>query len=289
MTPMSAVFDWLAVGDLGLEDSGTNPDPVLGGAAARLALHASALGAHVALVAKVGDDDLGRRAQELLRRTRVDLRWVRRVAGVRTTAYHEGVGRPGGWQVDRGADATLRLDELPSPSSAPAKLVVVSGYSLCVEPARSTALGALRTARARQARAALFLPAEQLWQTNARMTLRLVEPAIALAHTVALSQRDVSVLFGKPLEPREALRRLSELGPRLIYLAADDGAAWLRDGARAYRCDAPGGHQPRDRYAAPAAFWVELARATPSRKAADAAVAYAQSIRRPAALPALRP
>ncbi len=279
MTPMSGVFDWLAVGDLGLEDSGTRADPVLGGAAARLALHAAALGAQVALVAKIGDDDPGRRAQELLRRTKVDLRWVRRVAGVRTTAYHGGVGRPAAWRVDRGADATLRLDELPSPSAAPAKLVVVSGYSLCVEPSRSAALGALRTATSRQARGALFLPAEQLWQTNARMTARLVEPAIALAQTLALSQPDVAVLFNAPLAPREALRRLFELGPRLIYLAADDGTVWLRDGARAYRCRATGGREPRDRYAGPAAFWVEVARGTRPRKAAETALAYAQGSR----------
>ncbi|MDQ6884567.1 MAG: carbohydrate kinase family protein [Candidatus Dormibacteraeota bacterium] len=286
---MSGIFDWLAVGDLGLQSSATNADPVLGGAAARLALHAAALGAQVALVAKVGDDDPGRRTQELLRRTTIDVRWVHRAAGVRTTAYHDRVGQPTAWRIDRGADATLRLDELPSPSAAPAKLVVVSGYSLCVEPSRSAALGALRTATSRQAAAALFLPAEQLWQTNARMTARLVEPALALAQTLALSQPDAAVLFNASLAPREALRRLSELGPRLIYLAADDGTVWLRDGARAHRCRTTGVHQPRDRYAGPAAFWVELARGTRPRKAAETAVAYAHGGRRPAGLPARRP
>src|SRR5207302_1316227 len=92
-------------------------------------------------------------------------------------------------RVERGADLALRLDELP-PLSAAAALVVVSGYSLSVEPARSAALGALTTARARGARAALWLDAQLLRWTNARITRRVPEPAIAAADRVALQEAD---------------------------------------------------------------------------------------------------
>lgn len=283
MTPMSGVFDWLAVGDLGLEQTASSADRILGGSAARLVAHAAARGAHTALVAKVGDDETGRRAQEMLRRLKVDVRWVQRAATSRTTLFHENAGHPQAWRVDRGADAALRLDELPTATAAPAKLVVVSGYSLSVEPARAAALGALLTARSRQGRAALFLQADRLWRSNARMARRILEPAIAGAFMLALGLEDLTVLFGPGVEPRDGLSRLAALGPKVIYLAGEGGDVWLQEGRRAHLNQAVGGHEPRDPYAGPAAFWAELARGTPPRKAVTAALRYAQGIRRPGA------
>ena len=149
MTPMSGALDWLAVGDIA-EERGSEDQRILGGGAARLVAHAAALGARTALVAKVGDDQAGSRINEGLERLHVDLRWLRRAPGQRTTVWHDPDGEAAGRRVERGADLALRLDELP-PLSAAAALVVVSGYSLSVEPARSAALGALTTARARGA------------------------------------------------------------------------------------------------------------------------------------------
>src|SRR5207253_5119482 len=194
MTPMSGALDWLAVGDIA-EERGSEDQRILGGGAARLVAHAAALGARTALVAKVGDDQAGSRINEGLERLHVDLRWLRRAPGQRTTVWHDPDGEAAGRRVERGADLALRLDELP-PVSAAAALVVVSGYSLSVEPARSAALGALTTARARGARAALWLDPQLLWWQNARITRRVLEPAIAAAESVALQEADAGVRFG---------------------------------------------------------------------------------------------
>ncbi|GAC1483854.1 MAG: hypothetical protein PVSMB9_09670 [Candidatus Dormibacteria bacterium] len=286
---MPGVLDWLAVGDVGIEYSRSSPDGILGGGAARLAVHAAALGAGVALVAKLGDDDAGRRATESLRRSKIDLRWLQRAAELGTTAYHLEEGEATGWRVERGADAALRLDELPSAAAAPAKLVVVSGYSLRGEPARSAALGALATARSRQGRAALFMDGELLWQTSSRMTLRLLEPAIGRAQLLALSSEDLSLLFGAMREPREALRSLSDMGPKVIYLYDSHGMVWLREGGRTHACTAAGVHEPRDRYAGAASFWVEVGRGKPARLAAQTSVRYAQAVRRAGQPPTVKP
>ena len=287
MTPMSGALDWLAVGDIA-EERGSEDQRILGGGAARLVAHAAALGARTALVAKVGDDPAGSRINEGLERLHVDLRWLRRAPGQRTTVWHDPDGEAAGRRVERGADLALRLDELP-PLSAAAALVVVSGYSLSVEPARSAALGALTTARARGARAALWLDAQLLWWTNARITRRVLEPAIAAAESVALQEADARVLFG-PVDNREAVRLLAEMGPRLVYLTAPDGSVLLRDGGRAVACPArPGDSAPRDRYAGAAAFWVGLAKRTTPRKAATDSVRYAQSVRRAGAPRQLQP
>jgi sugar/nucleoside kinase (ribokinase family) len=275
MTRMSGALDWLAVGDVA-EERTADGIAILGGGAARLAAHAAALGVRTALVAKLGEDDAGRRMREALERSKVQLQWLRTAPGMRTTVWHQPEGRAGDRRVDRGADLALRLDELP-PLSVTAELTVVSGYSLSVEPARSAALGALTTARARRGHAALLLEADLLWWTNARITRRVLEPALSAADSVALQATDALALFG-PVDGREALRLIAEMGPRLVYLTQADGSVLLRDGSRVHACPADG--VSRDRYAGPAAFWVGLAQKAAPRRAALDSLRYAQSVRR---------
>jgi sugar/nucleoside kinase (ribokinase family) len=272
---VSGALDWLAVGDAAEERT---PDglTILGGGAARLAAHAAALGLRTALVAKLGEDDEGRHVRDALESLKVDLRWVRTAPGTRTTVWHQPDAQPQDRRVDRGADLALRLDELP-PISVSAALTVVCGYSLSVEPARSAALGALTMARARTGHAALLLEADLLRWTNARMTRRVLEPALAAADSVAMTLADAQALFG-PVDDREALRLTAEMGPRLVYLAQLDGSVLLRDASRVYAC--PSDAVPRDRYAGPAAFWAGLAQKSAPRKAALDAVRYASSVRR---------
>ena len=279
MTPMSGGLDWLAVGDVAEERAAGDGPGILGGGAARLVAHAAALRAGAALVAKVGVDDAGRRVRDSLERLKVDLRWLRDAPDLPTTVWHQPDGEPQLRRLERGADLALRLDELP-PMSVMATLTVVSGYSLSVEPARSAALGALTSAAARGGRAALLLEADLLWWTNARMTRRVLEPALAAAESVALQAADARVLFGTA-DSRHVVRLLAEMGPRLVYLAESYGSVLLREGGRVYACPAdPKEDAPRDRYAGPAAFWVALAHRTAPRKAAADSVRYAQSVRR---------
>ncbi len=272
---MSGALDWLAVGDVA-EERTADALAILGGGAARLVAHAAALGLRTALVAKLGEDDEGRHVRDALERLKVDLRWLRTAPGMRTTVLHQPNGQAPDRRVDRGADLALRLDELP-PISVTAALTVVCGYSLSVEPARSAALGALTTARARTGHSALLLEADLLWWTNARMTRRVLEPALAAADSVALTAADAHALFG-PVDGREALRLAAEMGPRLVYLAQPDGSVLLRDASRVYAC--PSDAVPRDRYAGPAAFWAGLALKSAPRKAALDSVRYASSVRR---------
>ena len=279
MTPMSGGLDWLVVGDVAEERAAGDSPGILGGGGARLAAHAAALRARTALVAKVGGDEAGRRVRDSLERLRVDLRWLREAPDLRTTVWHLPDGEPQLRRLERGADLALRLDELP-PASLTAMLTVVSGYSLSVEPARSAALGALTGAAARGGRSALLLEADLLWWTNARMTRRVLEPALAAAESVALQAVDARVLFGAA-DSRQAVRLLAEMGPRLVYLAESDGGVLLFEGRRVHAFPAdPSEDAPRDRYAGPAAFWVALARRTAPRKAAADSVHYAQSVRR---------
>jgi sugar/nucleoside kinase (ribokinase family) len=228
----------------------------------------------VGLVGKIGADDAGVTARATLTRLRVDTRWVGTVDGGRTTTWHEAPGQPGSRRVERGADLTLRLDEVPLAAAAPARLTLISGYSLSVEPARSAAIGALESARARGGRAALQLDAELLWWTNPRMTRKVLEPALNAAYSVTLTTRDVRTLFGVRGSAREAVRSLHDLGPHLVLLINDDGSVLLQEGGRIHLLPSPNGGIG-DRYAGPAAFWVALTRGMPARRAATLAQRHA--------------
>jgi hypothetical protein len=112
------------------------------------------------------------------------------------------------------------------------------------------------------------------------MTRRVLEPALAVVDSVALHAADARVLFGS-VESRQVLRLLAGLGPRLVYLAEEDGSVLLGEGGRVHWCPADASEDaPRDRYAGPAAFWVALAHRSAPRKAAADSIRYAQSVRR---------
>ena len=256
---------------------------MLGGGGARLAAHGAALGARVGLCAKTGSDDAGATVRAALTRLQVDTRWLGTLAGGRTTTWHEAPGRPGARRVDRGADLSLRLDEVPLAAAAPAHLTLVSGYSLSVEPARSAVIGALQSAAARGGRAALQLDAELLWWTNPRMTRKVLEPALDAAHSIALTAADARTLFGPRATSREAIRELAAMGPHLVLLIEDDGGVLLQEGGRAHPLPVEDTGAVGDRYAGPAAFWVALTRNMPARRAAELAQRHALKSGRPGA------
>lgn len=271
MTPMSGAFDWLAVGDVAEERNAHNQLSI-GGTAGRLAAHAAFLKASVALVGKVGEDESGAALREQMARLHIGLEWLHVTPQARTTAWFGADGQAQR-RVERGADLSLRLDELPS-SSVKARLTVVSGYSLSVEPSRSAAMGALAGAAARGGRAALLVDAHLLWSTNARITRRVLEPALAAADSIALTDDDARLLVGTG--GRDALRLLSEMGPRIIYLTEADGSVLVRDGARMHGAPAPSSNpSTRDRLAGPAAFWVALANRAPVTRALEQSTRYA--------------
>jgi sugar/nucleoside kinase (ribokinase family) len=278
MTPMSGAVDWLAVGDIA-EERSAGDHASIGGGVGRLVAHASGLKASIAVVAKLGGDDAGRRLRDSLSHLDVDLQWLRSAPGIATTSWVNRDGSAQDRRVERGADLGLRLDELP-PMTVRARLTVVGGYSLSMEPARSAVMGALSTAAARGGRAALLLDAELLWWTNARMTRRVLEPALAASDSVALTSADARILFG-PLSGRQAVRAVAQLGPRIVYLEQEDGSLLVREGGRLHAIPAAGkGAAAADPAAGPAAFWVALAHGQTVEKAAAASLRYLGSRRR---------
>src|SRR5438552_2779101 len=74
--------------------------------------------------------------------------------------------------------------------------------------------------------------ADLLWAANARMTRRVLEPALSGAQWVGLTSADAAVLFGPRVTGREAVAAIGRLGPVLVYLARDDGGVELLDGDR---------------------------------------------------------
>ena len=116
-----------------------------GGAAANAAVWASAAGARVRLCGRVGDDMAGRLVRSALEERGVDAA-LATGPGVRTgtmLVVHEAGERS--MVADRGANATLSVDDLPGELNAAA--VLVSGYILLHPDSEAAAVAALERAR----------------------------------------------------------------------------------------------------------------------------------------------
>jgi sugar/nucleoside kinase (ribokinase family) len=276
----------LVVGDIAVErDEPRRMGENLAGVAARVSAHAAVQGIAVTLVAKSGADEAGRSVRDMLQRLQVDLRYLYTDPALPTTIWQgesarskgPGLGPALPW-IRRGADMALRLDEIPSTTGLKAPLVVASGYSLSVEPARSAALGALRSAPGRGARAMLVMAAALLWQTNARMARTVLEPALAAADIAVLTETDAGVLAGSRGRAADLVRQLQGLGPSVILLAGEQSI--MVEGRHHYDLD---GETPADPYAVPGAFAAGLSAGIAAHRAAVDALRYGASVRRPGA------
>ena len=129
----------------------------------------------------------------------------------------------------------------------------------------------------------MLVEAALLWSTNARMTRRVLEPALAVSDSVALSAGDAEILFG-PIPGRQVVRLVAELGPRVVYLTQADGSVLVREAGRVHTFPATARERTVSEPAAgPAAFWVGLAHRQAVVKAAEASLRFASARRPPPA------
>ena len=118
-----------------------------GGQAANFCAWTAALGEPVRLVARVGDDDTGRRLVADLENRGVDVRavWAGEPTGT-IAVLVDGDGRRT-MATQRGASVGLSPDDLDASWFADARLLHVPAYSLFVEPLASAARAAIRAVR----------------------------------------------------------------------------------------------------------------------------------------------
>jgi len=156
-----AEYDLLTIGrssiDLYSNDAGA-PFPQIGsfgafvgGCPTNVAVGARRLGLDVALLSAVGEDPVGDFVLDFLDREGVDIRFIPRKAGHRTSAVVLGIEPPDRFPLvfyrDNCADAELTIDDVLAAPLASSRMVLVTGTGLSREPSRSATMFAVERAR----------------------------------------------------------------------------------------------------------------------------------------------
>jgi ribokinase len=204
-------------------------DLTLGGSGAIVACGAARLGLEVAMIARVGDDELGRFTRARLREASVDDERVEAAPGL-ATGISVGLVRGGDRAVLTAAGALIALDPDAIPDSLLSGARHVHVASPFLQPLLAEGLGRL-VERARAAGATTSidtgwdpaerwaLPAEAL--RGAGILFPNAEEAVRLA---AASPAGGAPASPRSLDPREAARALAAGGPLVALKLGAEGA-----------------------------------------------------------------
>jgi len=123
----------------------------VGGCPTNVAVGARRLGLDVALLTAVGEDPVGDFVLSFLEREGVDVGYIPRKAGRRTSAVVLGIEPPDRFPLvfyrDNCADAELTIDDVLAAPVTSSRMVLVTGTALSREPSRSATMFAVERAR----------------------------------------------------------------------------------------------------------------------------------------------
>jgi 5-dehydro-2-deoxygluconokinase len=192
----------------------------LGGSATNVAVAASRLGAHAAVITKVGDDPFGPYVRSALRGFGVDDRWVGTHPTLRTPVVFCEIHPPDDFPLlfyrePKAPDMTIEPGELDLDAIKAAKVFWTTGTGLSAEPSREATLAALQardggiTVHDLDHRP-MFWPDESEAGRWAREALRHA--------TVAVGNRDEVAVAVDTRDPYEASAALLELGVKIAIV-----------------------------------------------------------------------
>lgn len=192
----------------------------LGGSAANIAVGLARLGMRVRLISRVSDDAIGTYLLGFLEAERVDIRFVRRTPGARSSLALVEVDPPDAFPTifyrENCADSRLARADIDEGSIASARLCLVGGTSLATSPSREAVRHALDLAQLHHLHCVLdvdFRP--QLWpdRTAATAALRAVLP---LVDVLIGNDEEIALLLDTAEPVTHSM--LGCLGPRIVVL-----------------------------------------------------------------------
>jgi sugar/nucleoside kinase (ribokinase family) len=191
-----------------------------GGTSANTAVWAAWAGAEAAVVAAVGEDMIGELLTRSLAERGVETGWIRRHPAPTGTMLVALEVDDRSMVADRGANAMLAPDDLPS---LEAGAVLVSGYLLLQEPGHDTAIAAIE-----RARADLLAVEAASWPLVEAFGPERFFAETATASMVLANEEEARALTG--LEGVEAARALGERYRVAAVKRGPEGAALVVDG-----------------------------------------------------------
>ena len=192
----------------------------LGGSATNVAVAAARLGAHAAVITKVGDDPFGPYVRSALRGFGVDDAFVGTHPTLRTPVVFCEIFPPDDFPLlfyrePTAPDMTLAVDELDVEAIRDARAFWTTGTGLSAEPSRSATLAALG-ARERGITVHDLDHRRMFWDDESEAG-RWARAALAHA-TVAVGNRDEVAVATGTRDPEEAAEALLGLGVELAIV-----------------------------------------------------------------------
>jgi 5-dehydro-2-deoxygluconokinase len=211
----------------------------LGGSATNVAVAAARLGAHAAVITKVGDDPFGPYVRAALRGFGVDDAFVGTHPALRTPVVFCEIFPPDDFPLlfyrePTAPDMTLSVDELDLEAIRAARVFWTTGTGLSAEPSRAATLAALA---AREGAIAVHdLDHRPVFWDDESEAGRWARAALAHA-TVAVGNREEAAVATGARDPEAAADALLELGVELAIVKRGPEGVLAR--TRAERVEVP--------------------------------------------------
>jgi fructokinase len=193
--------------------------PSVGGAPANVAAGLTRLGKEAGFIGKVGDDPFGRGLAAALSGLGVDTRAVSFSKQARTMLAFVTRSQTGERDFvffrHPSADMLITPDDIPANYLSGASYFHFGSISLIAEPARSTTLGLVDSARQVGALVSFDPNIRMLLFDDAAAARRTILAAIPLADILKLSEEEAAFLTARKT-PKEAALELLSMGPGLV-------------------------------------------------------------------------
>lgn len=212
--------------------------PLPSGSAANFAAVLASLGVRVALISRVGDDELGRWLIERLRRQGIETQFILPVEGQRTPVSFAWMDRQGdktfyfyrfpGFSDPMGA---LGPEQIRAEQVSAASIFDFTEATVRNEPLRSAALHAAALARAAGRRVCYALNYRpSAWRGQSMVQIVAVQREACRHADIVVMNREEARFVTQAEEPRRAAAEIADLGPSLVVITAgDQGATLLAD------------------------------------------------------------
>jgi fructokinase len=209
--------------------------PKPGGAVANAAVAAARLGAQVAFIGKVGQDDFGHALEDALEQNNVDTRGLRFDADARTTLAF--IAQPDAHRNEYlfyrnpGADHRLTSDELDRALLQHTRILHVGTISTTDEPSRSATFEAIRIAHAHGALISFDVNVRPTMWKSAADTLEQLNALLPLADLVKVNETELELITDMS-DPERGSAALIASGPRLAVITLGAQGSYYRTADR---------------------------------------------------------
>ena len=204
-----------------------------GGAPANVAVGLARLGVSTGFIGKVGDDPFGEHLRETLEGEGVDIRYLRRAPGVRTTLAFVAARSDGRKDIcfyrHPGADMLLSAEEVNGECVTSARLFHFGSVSLSRSPAREATMHGARVAR----EAGLLVSYDPNWRPGLwsdHVEARgLIWEGMELATVVHCAQEEWEFITGTQ-DLEEGAARIRGTGASLVVVTQGAGGCYWDNG-----------------------------------------------------------